>query len=446
MKYWKFGAAVVFSAVVLPLLARAAEPEKQVYIEARIVKLRDDAYQHLKLVEALKKDGTQLLDADAKAAFMTSLAKCKACETIAAPSIMALDRQKATFQHEQPHTFISKTTVEADATGATHFITKEESRPVGIQFHFTPKITADGQRIQILVEASETTVSKSPNLIPVTSMIAPVFEGGSQGVPIPFTQFIERPCFDTNSIQQTVVLPNGQSMLVKLGSRACESRMEFGPPVISQIPYLNRLFKNEAIAKDIEHSVMLLTAIETTAKPALPPVVAPKPVPSNVKLQVHARPMPAMPPVAPTPATPTTFRVPLGDFAVAVPPLMIAPPCTPPLPPVYADCFSCQPAPARLPAPVAAATKATPTMLLTAQCEPQIIRCDGKAMLKNAEGCMTLTADRVEIRTAAPAKNPAILKILLEQYDTACKTGDSEKAKTIAAFCLEMDPTCFAKR
>lgn len=45
-----------------------------------------------------------------------------------------------------------------------------------------------------------------------------------------------------------------------------------------------------------------------------------------------------------------------------------------------------------------------------------------------------------------PVKNPEILKILLEQYHVACKTGDTAKARTIAAFCLEMDPLCFAKR
>ena len=57
-----------------------------------------------------------------------------------------------------------------------------------------------------------------------------------------------------------------------------------------------------------------------------------------------------------------------------------------------------------------------------------------------------LKAERVEFVTVGPAKNPAILKILLEQYDVACKAGDSAKARTIAAYCLEMEPTCFATR
>ena len=44
-------------------------------------------------------------------------------------------------------------------------------------------------------------------LFPITTFITPVFEGGSQGQPIPFTQFLQQPAFTTLNISTTVVVP-----------------------------------------------------------------------------------------------------------------------------------------------------------------------------------------------------------------------------------------------
>ena len=44
-------------------------------------------------------------------------------------------------------------------------------------------------------------------LFPVTTFVTPVFEGGSQGQPIPFTQFLQQPAFTNLNIKTTVVVP-----------------------------------------------------------------------------------------------------------------------------------------------------------------------------------------------------------------------------------------------
>jgi hypothetical protein len=45
-----------------------------------------------------------------------------------------------------------------------------------------------------------------------------------------------------------------------------------------------------------------------------------------------------------------------------------------------------------------------------------------------------------------PAKHATVLKVLLEQYEVACRDGEHAKAKAIAAHCLELDPACFTKK
>ena len=87
-------------------------------------------------------------------------------------------------------------------------------------------------------------------LFPITTFITPVFEGGAQGQPIPFTQFIQQPTFTTVTVQTTVSVPDGGTVLLGGLKPLSEGRNEFGPPVLSKIPYLNRLFKNVGYGRE----------------------------------------------------------------------------------------------------------------------------------------------------------------------------------------------------
>jgi type II secretory pathway component GspD/PulD (secretin) len=96
-------------------------------------------------------------------------------------------------------------------------------------------------------------------LFPVTTFITPIFEGGSQGQPIPFTQFLQQPAFTTLAVQTTVVCPDGGTVLLGGLKTLGESRNEFGPPFLSKIPYLNRLFKNVGIGRETRHIMIMVT-------------------------------------------------------------------------------------------------------------------------------------------------------------------------------------------
>lgn len=96
-------------------------------------------------------------------------------------------------------------------------------------------------------------------LFPITTFITPVFEGGSQGQPIPFTQFLQQPAFTSLNIQTTVVCPDGGTVLLGGLKSLRESRNEFGPPFLSKIPYLNRLFKNVGVGRDTRHIMIMVT-------------------------------------------------------------------------------------------------------------------------------------------------------------------------------------------
>ncbi len=113
-------------------------------------------------------------------------------------------------------------------------------------------------RLQVAPTLSEITSATVP-LFPVTAFITPVFEGGSQGTPIPFTQFFQQPSFNNVTISSTVVCPDGGTVLLGGIKTMSEGRNEFGPPVLSNIPYLNRLFRNTGIGRETRHVMLMVT-------------------------------------------------------------------------------------------------------------------------------------------------------------------------------------------
>jgi Flp pilus assembly secretin CpaC len=113
-------------------------------------------------------------------------------------------------------------------------------------------------RLNLPVTMASQTGATVP-LFPITTFVTPVFEGGSQGQPIPFTQFLQQPAFTTLQINTTVVCPDGGTVLLGGFKQLSEGRNEFGPPFLSDIPYLNRLFKNVGIGRETTHIMIMVT-------------------------------------------------------------------------------------------------------------------------------------------------------------------------------------------
>jgi general secretion pathway protein D len=68
---------------------------------------------------------------------------------------------------------------------------------------------------------------------------------------------VQQPSFSQTSVSTTVSVPDGGTILLGGIKRMRESRIERGVPILSKIPYLNRLFKNTAIGR--ETSTLMLT-------------------------------------------------------------------------------------------------------------------------------------------------------------------------------------------
>jgi hypothetical protein len=154
--------------------------------------------------------------------------------------------------------------------GAVVLVPKTTPVETGPTLSLCGKVSADRKSVTLQVNYSDTRVDGMVELIPVTTFITPVFEGGSQGKPVPFTQFLQVPRVDTLMIEKAdVMIPSGGHMVIPGPTRTQHVRNEFGPPVLSRIPYLSRMFKNVGITRTTMQTYLIVSprVLEVSSEP-----------------------------------------------------------------------------------------------------------------------------------------------------------------------------------
>ena len=70
---------------------------------------------------------------------------------------------------------------------------------------------------------------------------------------------IQQPEYITTSVTTTVSVPDGGTVLLGGIKRLREGRNEFGVPILSKVPYINRLFKNVGMARTTDSLMLMVT-------------------------------------------------------------------------------------------------------------------------------------------------------------------------------------------
>jgi type II secretory pathway component GspD/PulD (secretin) len=142
--------------------------------------------------------------------------------------------------------------------GQMVFMPQNNPFPVGINLQVTPVVSADRRFVRLhLVPTMTNLVSTNVPTIPVQ---IPVTQVGAGGVPVSSaiaTMYFQQPSFSTISLNTTVNVPDGGTVLLGGLKTLAESRNETGPPVLADLPYLNRLFRNTSMTRDA-HSLMIM--------------------------------------------------------------------------------------------------------------------------------------------------------------------------------------------
>jgi type II secretory pathway component GspD/PulD (secretin) len=178
-----------------------------------------------------------------------------------APKLSMFNGQTATLSANDQQYFVTSVEV-INNNGQLTFVPTNTPVPTGgVNITIQSVISADRRFVRMnFGNVSLTNLASAVvPLFPVPLVITPTLEGGFTEQPVVFTQFIQQPVFNTINISTSVAVPDGGTVLLGGLKRLSEGRNEFGPPVLSKIPYINRLFKNVGYGREVQNFMMMVT-------------------------------------------------------------------------------------------------------------------------------------------------------------------------------------------
>jgi len=171
------------------------------------------------------------------------------------PKVTTFDGQTATITAGDRRTFV--TGVEArKVNGVGVLVPKNVPVDLGYSMKLCGRVSADQKFVKLQVKVERTTLGGPVELVPVVSEVTPIYEGGSQGQPVAFTQYLEAPDLKTVAVEKTVTVPTGGTVVLGGWKDSCE---DCSQPLTSKVPYINRLFKNATPAAPCEFVVFATT-------------------------------------------------------------------------------------------------------------------------------------------------------------------------------------------
>ncbi len=138
---------------------------------------------------------------------------------------------------------------------------KSEVFSTGYKLTARPNITADQGAIALKLKASLTNLeSEKAPVFPVVIPVMAVGKDGKPDKPVVCTQDLQQPQINTLAVAGELTIPDGGTVLLGGWKRLVEGRCEFGPPVVSKIPYVNRLFRTTGYTRAKENVFVMVTA------------------------------------------------------------------------------------------------------------------------------------------------------------------------------------------
>jgi type II secretory pathway component GspD/PulD (secretin) len=226
--------------------------ETQISFEVRVVTVPADACPMEEGEIAF------LTDAQLKAAIEAAQGD-RRVNVMQAPKITAFEGQEAVVKATQQEMFA--TGVEAKRiNGAVSVVPKNTTVETGMVLKVRGAVSADRKFVTAKVDYQDTRIEGGAELIPVTTMITPVFEGGSQGKPIPFTQFLQVPQVGTiKVVKADLRIPSGGNVAIAGPTFIQEVREETAKSALGNIPYVGRMVRKVTYSKVSMRTVLIVT-------------------------------------------------------------------------------------------------------------------------------------------------------------------------------------------
>lgn len=162
---------------------------------------------------------------------------------LTAPKLTLFNGQQANINSSVTELFVLNVNAIRDPlTGLVTFVPQTTPLPSSIDLTLTAVVSADRRYVKL-------------NLVP---FITRVVDSGKTFSPVAGVT-LQQPSFESLSVSTSVSVPDGGTILIGGLKRMTEQRREFGPPILSKIPYVNRLFRNQSFGREANNIIIMVT-------------------------------------------------------------------------------------------------------------------------------------------------------------------------------------------
>jgi general secretion pathway protein D len=174
--------------------------------------------------------------------------------TMQAPRLTVLNGQQANIEITQQQFFV--TGVKVECKDQEVFIVPENKAfSTGFRMSVLPVVSADRRTVLVKLKADQTDLNAGPvPIVPVTTQMTT-----KTGEVVPFRLFLQQPSFQTLKADKSLRIADCQTAVLRWGTLIVEGRNEYGPPLVSNVPYLGRLFRTVAYSRERQTLLLLVT-------------------------------------------------------------------------------------------------------------------------------------------------------------------------------------------
>jgi type II secretory pathway component GspD/PulD (secretin) len=199
------------------------------------------------------------------AMFMEAAQGDRRTNIMQAPKITVFNGSTASISVNTSQFFLTSINLATSPFGQLIASPVQQPFSLGVFLTVTPVVSADRRFVRLNMTPSMTNlVDATVPLIPIQFPVPSTFFGPGAGTTTGqpesiFTLFFQQPSFSTITLNTTVNVPDGGTVLLGGLKTLSEGRNEFGPPILSKIPYLSRLFKNVAYGREAQSLMIMVT-------------------------------------------------------------------------------------------------------------------------------------------------------------------------------------------